>query len=71
MVKDSYNQPYLQNLALFESSWMHPNIAFMPDQIEYHSLSHKGIPKRHLAWAEMPLKCFEIVTLYDYDKVTN
>ena len=31
----------------------------------------KRTQKRHLTWAEMPLKCFEIVTLYDNDKVTN
>ena len=59
MAKDNDNQPYLQNQALFESSCEHPTIAFMPDQIEYQSLSHKEIQKRHLAWAEMPLKCFD------------
>ena len=56
MAKDNDNQPYLQNQALFESSCEHPTIAFMPDQIEYQSLSHKEIQKRHLcvSFTQMP-----------------
>ena len=43
----------------------------MPDLIGHLSCEYRGIQKRHLAWVEMPLKCFEIVTLYDDDKDTN
>jgi hypothetical protein len=43
----------------------------MPDLIGHLTIKQKRTQKRHLTWAEMPLKCFEIVTLYDNDKVTN
>ena len=42
----------------------------MPDLIGHLSMTTEK-QKRHLTWAEMPLKCFEIVTLYDDDKDTN
>ncbi len=48
-----------------------PPPTVMPDLIGHLTIKQKRTQKRHLTWAEMPLKCFEIVTLYDNDKVTN
>ena len=42
----------------------------MPDLIGHLSMTTEK-QKRHLTWAEMPLKCNKIVTSYDNGKVTN